>query len=1030
MTATFLHVPSSQKANKTFLDFAERFFNVHVANSSSPITKTVSAVRRKSTSDIVAIRDMVRYTKQATISTSLIHFKSEQIINLACSAFKDICKIVRGETRPDQEDYILRSIFEQCFKYDELTDEIFCQLARQTNGCPIDDYLIKTWDIFAITSSVLRPSATLLEYLKNYVSAACKAPGKIGEYAKIIKRCLGKERIRPKRTIGPSTLEVESIRNLQPLLLKVHFYDGKTKALALDYTDTVLNTIKKIREKINLKSLEGWALYEEKVIDHHQRHLQDDEFITEIVGAWQQQGSAASSKTASPVYQLSLTNASHRLIFAKRIITTIPDIDCDPVELHFLYSQAVYHTVDDDEYQLPSSTCIQLAGLHAQVLHGDYEEENIFRYTEVDSFLCKRVLDSEARNWPLEISLAHKKFGNGKKKHEAQIRYLSLASQFPLFGSNHFLAYYKGYWILGLEILIAVNKDGIKFISLQQTEMFQDIAYMELESVIGDTDNRTITFLLKNCVAGKQKCFVFELNELKGVCQLIDTFLPNLIVWEKSFQDNKSEYDWLKLNEETDLCRKKLVQTGTARLVRESGIGFFRSAIRRLSRRSSEKLPTMQDSPKKDESPVRNSDSNQNDILPTKRDCWTFTKNPLRQSITKLDGDLEEEALQIFTWLLMYSGIESASALEDNEPFSLVQKILSEIMQNHHLCNELYLQLIKQTMTNNPESFSKVLSKFWHCLIALICVRTPANDLIEEYLRLHLQRCSIHKHLEEGRFASFASICLSRTKHSYRLRKNVPSKAELKAIASRKQMELRVFLQDGHQLVFGFFSDETVDQLIRKITSRTGMRPDAEGLGLYASIESNGSREEKYLLPSEIMADMMCEFEGWMKTIRSSSVRLSLKKRIFIEPYANLDDPVEIDMLYHQSVTDVFEKKIPLTQEDAIRLCALRAQTECGDYQHFSTGSYNSVTRILPRPIRDLIDAQDIAKLHMELVGLGPQQANEAFLRVLQDWPLYGAKLFGVKQTTLEDIPKKLWFGVGQIGVHLMEQEGQVLQKN
>lgn len=54
MTATFLNVPSSlieaQKANKTFLDFAERFFNVHVANSSSPITKTVSAVRRKSTS--------------------------------------------------------------------------------------------------------------------------------------------------------------------------------------------------------------------------------------------------------------------------------------------------------------------------------------------------------------------------------------------------------------------------------------------------------------------------------------------------------------------------------------------------------------------------------------------------------------------------------------------------------------------------------------------------------------------------------------------------------------------------------------------------------------------------------------------------------------------------------------------------------------------------------------------------------------------------------------------------------------------
>ena len=34
----------------------------------------------------------------------------------------------------------------------------------------------------------------------------------------------------------------------------------------------------------------------------------------------------------------------------------------------------------------------------------------------------------------------------------------------------------------------------------------------------------------------------------------------------------------------------------------------------------------------------------------------------------------------------------------------------------------------------------------------------------------------------------------------------------------------------------------------------------------------------------------------------------------------NLNDPVEIDLLYHQSVTDVFEQKIPLTKSDAVSL--------------------------------------------------------------------------------------------------------------
>ena len=39
-----------------------------------------------------------------------------------------------------------------------------------------------------------------------------------------------------------------------------------------------------------------------------------------------------------------------------------------------------------------------------------------------------------------------------------------------------------------------------------------------------------------------------------------------------------------------------------------------------------------------------------------------------------------------------------------------------------------------------------------------------------------------------------------------------------------------------------------------------------------------------------------------------------------MEPYVNLYDPVEVDLLYHQSVTDVFEGKIPLTKVDAVSL--------------------------------------------------------------------------------------------------------------
>ena len=48
---------------------------------------------------------------------------------------------------------------------------------------------------------------------------------------------------------------------------------------------------------------------------------------------------------------------------------------------------------------------------------------------------------------------------------------------------------------------------------------------------------------------------------------------------------------------------------------------------------------------------------------------------------------------------------------------------------------------------------------------------------------------------------------------------------------------------------------------------------------------------------------------------------IALQKRLFIEPFANLQDPVEIDLLYHQSITDLFEEKILLTKADVVSRC-------------------------------------------------------------------------------------------------------------
>ena len=52
--------------------------------------------------------------------------------------------------------------------------------------------------------------------------------------------------------------------------------------------------------------------------------------------------------------------------------------------------------------------------------------------------------------------------------------------------------------------------------------------------------------------------------------------------------------------------------------------------------------------------------------------------------------------------------------------------------------------------------------------------------------------------------------------------------------------------------------------------------------------------------------------------------------------------------------------------------------------------------RILPRHLRHLISAEEIAPLHKSLRGHFHSRVNTAFLDVLRHWPLFGANMFEV----------------------------------
>ena len=80
--------------------------------------------------------------------------------------------------------------------------------------------------------------------------------------------------------------------------------------------------------------------------------------------------------------------------------------------------------------------------------------------------------------------LSCQRYGKGKSAAEAMRKYLTVVSQFALYGCCKMFAHYRGVWSYGVETLLAVNYDGVKLISIQEKKLAVDICFSEIERVV------------------------------------------------------------------------------------------------------------------------------------------------------------------------------------------------------------------------------------------------------------------------------------------------------------------------------------------------------------------------------------------------------------------------------------------------------------------------------------------------------------------------------------------------------------------
>ncbi|KJE90233.1 myosin-X [Capsaspora owczarzaki ATCC 30864] len=1012
--------PPEEPGDPTFVVYAEKHCNKHPKDAG--LTGTLS-LRKKKDSAPQEWDEMLSYTKATSIPTSIVKLSDNDHITLAVSIFKDLVKFMRGELKAEQERVAVQNIITIGVAKPELRDEIYIQIFKQLISNPKEDQVARLWNMLSFCSVTFPPSNSLYKHVQAYLNST-KADANFGKRAEWCGATLKKIKLNGARKSPPSALELQAVQNLSCFICRFFFLDGKSKAVSVEPSSTAQDVLKELAEKINLHSTDGWALYEES--DGNERAIKGTEYIADTLARWESERRTSNTTKSNTLSKkkdsgVASMTGDARFVFKKRLFKNPKEVQIDPVEYHYIYWQAV-HGVCQDFYPVTDKIALQLAGLQAQINWGEHETGKDSRYEDLEFYLPERLINNVGTDkkrtreeWQAEIGASHRSFGAGKTELQAKVMYLTAIKQFAVYGSTLYNVVYKGFWSHPNKIYLGVDHEGFKFVNVKTKAILVAYKYEQLQNMELDSEEDQLTLTLKQVNREEQQSFIFETPHKEEIASLISSYSPVHRHWTSTSAARIKEVrltdaDLANLLGEVREARKKLARVNNfLRKPEGQSGGFIAATLRRLPSTKGKKTADKEPDYEK--------------IY--KKDWWVYTKSRIPTSLTLLEGEDVETALKMFASLLIYGGLAQNGGFEsedDTDRSTMVQMVLAKCLEKDSLCNEFFLQLIKQT-TDQADINSKSNLQAWRFLCLAVCVLVPRSDAVLEYLRVHLKRCAAIPHTEEGKFAQYAQQCLARTVEN-KNRKYPPSRQEIIQVTQRQKIHARFHFLDGQFRALFFDSAATTQEVVDLVKERIGLKKDVQGFSLF---EVFGPLERN-MLPSEKVADAIFKWEKYAKSTHSNkSLRLTFKQRLFTGPFSTPADPVEFNLVFHQAIDDVVGDRFPVTTPEAVRLAALRAQVELGDCdkQKPAADRYSGIIeKYIPKHMRTSTTlANEISEEHIKLVGKQQQWCDHQYFDFVKSWSLYGSTIFEVLQSYTSSLPKNLWLAVNEHGIHILKRK-------
>ena len=395
---------------------------------------------------------------------------------------------------------------------DQLKNEIYSLLIKQTSKNPNPGSLAKGWELFALCAGSILPDGEVITYVKSHIKETIDAASsdespekKLAEYAFLR---LEKTKELGDRLEVPSYGEILAVQKREPLRTLVHLINRTALEVQVDTWSTVKDVNAAIAKSLGVADGTPFTIFE--VDDsENERVLEESDRILDIIAYWEREKESKKrgrGKKHIPSYQF---------VYKMRLFFDIQEDDVSAIEL--AYYQAV-NDVTDSRYPCSHSDAIKLAALEAQEKFGDYVEGSDVFGDNLGLYIQSKYYDEEKADEIKHMIYHAYKELKGYTSLETKLNYLDYVKAWKIYGSAYFVAQPQNtrHTKFPEQVVLAINSKGILVVDPDTKDFLKEYPYSEV--VTWGHSSKTFVLVVGNLIRSKKIFFAtdqgLELNSL------------------------------------------------------------------------------------------------------------------------------------------------------------------------------------------------------------------------------------------------------------------------------------------------------------------------------------------------------------------------------------------------------------------------------------------------------------------------------------------------------------------------------------